>query len=214
MNKFTKKLIVAAVTVVSAVVMAISFTACGEGNSAAKLKGVYTVNPGSAGAISYKTAPMKLIEVNSQTIKIDDVGAYSFEVSTDIVTGLEAVTGTGEVINRGNTVVTYYGTYTAEEDSGLIVLTLAKPTRITFTNTDELLTGGFASGYFDTADWKDENTEALKTWSESWLKQDATAENMLDKFAFEEKTVIVSAEGQFNYVRVSYHNVILSAMGF
>ena len=93
-------------------------------------------------------------------------------------------------------------------------MTLAKPTRITFTNTDELLTGGFALGYFDTADWKDENTEALKTWSESWLKQDATAENMLDKFAFEEKTVIVSAEGQFDYVRVSYHNVILSAMGF
>lgn len=211
MNKFAKKLIVAIVTVVSAVVMAISFAACGGG---AELKAVYCVNPSSAGAVSYKTRPMKLIEINSEIIKVYGDGTYTLEISTDIVTGLEAVTGTGEVIDRGTTVVTYYGTYTSEEDSGLTVLKLGKPSRITFANTDALLTGGFPAGYYDTDNWQADYAETFKGWADNWLKQDPTAENILNKFSYEEQQIVVSAEGQFDYVRLSYHNVILSSMGF
>lgn len=212
MKKFTKKIIVAIVAVAAAVCMSVSLAACGE--KTASVKAVYTADP-QAGAATYQTVPMKMILTNAETLTVYDNDTYCLSVATTVITGIQsAFEGTGEIINRGLTVVEYYGTCTYEEDSGITTYSLAKPERITVTNNDTLFTAGLAVGHYDTDNWTDAVTEAF-AGAKSFFG--ITAEDgkvdlqtFFNKFAFETKDVSVSS-GMFDYVKVSFHNVL---MGF
>ena len=214
--KKAKKVLVTAAAAALCVGACLSLAACGE--KAPTVKDVYTVEPGSTGTARYATVPMGLVETNVETITVYSDSTYRFKVSTTIVTGLGAITNNeGTVINRGQTILEYYGKYTQTVDSGVTVLKLATPTRMTIANTNELLTGGLPIGYFDTAAWTGGNTETFSEWYGGAMvngEGDATGENILKKFAYAETEVVISESNTFEYVRASYHNIVLSAMGF
>jgi len=206
MKKFTKKLIVAIVAVMAAVCLSVSLAACG--GKTASVKAVYSADPGGQGTAKYLTAPMQMLLTNVETVTLYDDDTYCLSVSTTLVTGLTAISGTGEIINRGTTVTEYYGTYTSTEDSGIISLKLAKPARVTVANTNTLFTGGLPVGYYDTANWNTATEEAFTAANAMLQLETVTAETVLNKFAFNETEIAVSS-GVFDYVAVSYHNLVV-----
>lgn len=206
MKKLTKKMVVAFVAVVSAVLMSVSLAACGGG--AASVKTVYSADPGEKGTAKYLSTGMAMILTNVETITLYDDDTYCLSVSTTLITGLSAITGEGEIINRGTTVTEYYGKYAETEDSGVIMLTLAKPTRVAVANTNTLFTLGLPVGYFDTASWNTETEEAFTAAKETIKIEEVTAETVLNAFAFDETEVAVT-NGVFEYIAVSYHNLFI-----
>lgn len=214
MKKFTKRIIVAIVAVTAAVCMSVSLAACGE--KPVSVKAVYTADP-QVGAATYHTVPMKMIITNAETLTVNDNDTYCLSVATTLITGIQsAFEGTGEIINRGLTIVEYYGTYTAEEDSGITTYTLSKPSRITVTNNNTIFTGSLAVGRYDTDNWTDADTEAFAGAKSFFGITDEAGkvdlQTFMGKFAFEAKEVSVSS-GVFDYVKVSYHNVLMGSMG-
>lgn len=203
-----KKVVTAAAAVLAVVASTAVFAGCSGG--AAAVTDVYSADPSSEGTAKYVTTPMQMIICNVEDITVYEDNTYSFSVATTIITGLTAIStgGNEEVINRGVTELVYYGTYTSAEDSGMTILTLAEPTRITVSNTNTLFTAGLPVGYMDTESW--ETSEELNTW---WTAMgntgDCTAEAFLDRMAFDETEVVVSATGTFSYVAYSLHNILL-----
>ena len=202
-----KKVVTAAAAVLAVVASTAALAGCSGG--AAAVADVYSANPSSEGTAMYVTTPMQMIVSNVEEITVYEDNTYSFSVSTTVITNLKAVTeGNDQVINRGVTELVYHGSYTSEEDSGMTILTLAEPTRITVANTDSLFTAGLPVGYMDTESW--ETSEELNTW---WTALgntgDCTAEAFLEKMAFDETTVVVSETGMFDYIEYSLHNILL-----
>lgn len=202
-----KKVVTAAAAVLAVVASTAALAGCSGG--AAAVADVYSANPSSEGTAMYVTTPMQMIVSNVEEITVYEDNTYSFSVSTTVITNLKAVTeGNDQVINRGVTELVYHGSYTSEEDSGMTILTLAVPTRITVANTDSLFTAGLPVGYMDTESW--ETSEELNTW---WTAMgntgDCTAEAFLEKMAFDETTVVVSETGMFDYIEYSLHNILL-----
>lgn len=202
-----KKVVTAAAAVLAVVASTAALAGCSGG--AAAVADVYSANPSSEGTAMYVTTPMQMIVSNVEEITVYEDNTYSFSVSTTVITNLKAVTeGNDQVINRGVTELVYHGSYTSEEDSGMTILTLAEPTRITVANTDSLFTAGLPVGYMDTESW--ETSEGLNTW---WTALgntgDCTAEAFLEKMAFDETTVVVSETGMFDYIEYSLHNILL-----
>lgn len=220
MKKFIKNTIVAVLATVTAVGAGAALLACGDGNAAkaARVTAVYISDPGSVGSATFKSVPMKMVFKINETVTVYDDNTYCFNVTSTVITGIEeAFNSTGNLIDRGSTELEFYGTFTSETDSGITTLTLAKPTRVTILNTNTLLTGGVPVGFYDTAAWNDEITEAHATWWGNFVSQDTqpTAENVLDKLAFENDTeVVVSENGTFEIVRCDYQHSVLAAMGF
>lgn len=207
-----KKVVAAAAAVLAVVASTAVFAGCSGG--AAAVTDVYSANPSSEGTAMYLTSPMQMIVVSEETITSYDDNTYCLSVSYTAITGLTAITtgGNEEVINRGTTILEYYGSCTSIEDSGITVLTLSSPERMTISNTDSLMTGGLPVGYFDTDNWT--TSEEMTTW---WTGMaggsgDCTGEAVLEKFAFDETDVAVSADGTFDYLKYGYHYVILSGM--
>lgn len=202
-----KKVVTAAAAILAVVASTAALAGCSGG--AAAVADVYSANPSSEGTAMYVTTPMQMIVSNVEEITVYEDNTYSFSVSTTVITNLKAVTeGNDQVINRGVTELVYHGSYTSEEDSGMTILTLAVPTRITVANTDSLFTAGLPVGYMDTESW--ETSEELNTW---WTAMgntgDCTAEAFLEKMAFDETTVVVSETGMFDYIEYSLHNILL-----
>lgn len=207
-----KKVVTAAAAVLAVMASAAAFAACG-GNGAAGVADVYNANPSSEGTAMYLSAPMQMIVTSEESITVYDDGTYCLSVSYTAITNLKAVTeGNDQVINRGTTVLEYYGACTSAEDSGMTVLTLASPERVTISNTDSLMTGGLPVGYFDTENWTAD--EAMTSWWTSIAggSGDCTGEAVLDKFAFDETVVTVSQDGIFDYLKYGYHFIILGGM--
>lgn len=202
-----KKVVTAAAAVLAVVASTAALAGCSGGSAA--VADVYSANPSSEGTAVYVTTPMQMIVSNVEEITVYEDSTYSFSVSTTVITNLKAITeGNDQVINRGVTELVYYGTYTSEEDSGMTILTLAEPTRITVSNTDSLFTAGLPVCYMDTENW--ETSEELNTW---WTAMgntgDCTAEAFVEKMAFDETTVVVSETGMFDYIKYSLHNKLL-----
>lgn len=213
MKKNQKKLFVTVIAIVMVLCVAVSLAACNEESAPVKVSAVYTADP-QAGGAKYLTAPMKMVLTNVETLTVYDNGTYCLSVATTVVTGIDsAFQGTGEVINRGATVVTYYGSLTSTEDSGIITYTLSKPERITVTNNNTLLTGGLAVGFYDTANWTEDDTTAFTAVKGFFGVTEEDGKVDLDtfnsKFSFENKEIAI-INGMFEYVNVSYHNVLLN----
>lgn len=214
MKKTVKKLALIAMSAVTAVAMCFAMVACGETKEPAKVTNVYISEPGSAGTAEYRKQPMGMVVCNTETITLYDDNTYVLNVTTTVITNMTAITeGNDQVINRGVTELEYYGSYATEVDSGITTLKLVKPTRLTINNTNTLLTGGVPVGFYDTAAWTDAYTEAHASWWGSFGTKDVqpTGENVLAKFAFDDKEVLISETGTFDYIKCSYHNV---TMGF
>ena len=147
---------------IALLVAALTVACASCGAKSVQVETVYSVNPSSEGTAKYRTVPMGMVETNGETITVFDDGTYCLAVTTTIITNMKAITeGNDEVINRGTTIVSYFGAFTLTEDSGLTMLKLSKPTRLTIANSGSLLTGGFPVGYFDTDSWSDAVTESM-----------------------------------------------------
>ena len=209
--KSCKKLIVAAVAVLTVAASTAALAGCGA--STASVTGVYSANPSSEGTAMYLSAPMQMIVTSEESVTVYSDNTYCLSVSYTAITNLKAVTeGNDQVINRGTTLLEYYGNCVSEEDSGMTVLTLSTPERVVITNTDSLMTGGLPVGYFDTDNWQ--ASEELNSW---WTgiaggTGDCTGQAVVDKLAFDETVVTVSETGIFDYLKYGYHYVILSGM--
>lgn len=185
--------------------------ACQGGATQANLTTVYNANPSSQGTATYLKQPMEMVITNVETVSVYDDNTYELTVATTVVTNLTAIKeGNDQVINRGGTTVEYQGNYSLTVDSGITLLTLETPTNVTFANSNELLTGGFPTGYYDLAQWDETYAEALGTW---WTAfgggSETSAANILDKFAFDQQVISISESGLFDYLPLGFTNVML-----
>lgn len=205
--KFTKKF-ASAIMVALLIVSAITLSACGG----AELTAVYIADPSTSGSATLLSSPMQMIVTSEERIFVYSDGTYCLTVSCTMITGLKAITeGNDQVIDRGTTIVEYYGTCTSEVDSGMTVLTLSAPDRFTITNTNGLFTIGFPIGYLDSATLVVD--EALTTWwTTIGAEGECTAANILAKLGYQETVVTVAETGVFDYVKVGYHYAIMGAL--
>lgn len=157
MKKFTKGLMIAAIAVVSAAA-ALSLGAC-SGGSQADVTGVYltpaeltysNMRPG----FNYYTTTF-----TQQELTIYDDNTYCLIVSSSTFSAVvlpdEGNDAKGN--ERDNSIVKYYGNYTAVENSlnpDLLEITLETPTRIVSKSDDTC--------YLDTDNWTDEMGEATR----------------------------------------------------
>lgn len=206
-----KKVVTAAAAVLAVVASTAALAGCSGG---AKVSDVYVANPGSEGVVQYMTSPLTMILSCNESLEVYDDNTYCLTAISTVISGL-APDDEGNVspICRGTTTVEYYGTYTSEEDSGMMVYTLSTPTRFTSLNSDNLMTGGYPIGYIDTDNF--EGSEELDAWFSGFggggEGATCTAEALLEKVAFDETVVVVSESGTFDFIKVSYADVFMGA---
>lgn len=164
----------------------------------AQLTGVY-----GSGTFSFMSAypayTFKQLTFSTQTIKTYDDNTYELTVTSKNVSGALAFdpedsgnTDTSGSNDRGQSVTIYSGTYTANEEEGLLTLSLATPDQYI-----SVATGNTVAGvtYYNTAAW----TEAMSTATEG-----KTASEYLATVAFQPVEVIVDTSTYgFDYISLT-----------
>lgn len=184
--------IMTAVTALSCV----AFSSCGEKTEEkAELTGVY-----GSGTFSFFSAypgyTFKQLTFSTQTIKTYSDNRYELTVTNKSLSGSLSFDpedsgnmDTSNTNDRGQSVSVYCGTYTAEDEEGLITLSLATPDEYI-----SVVSGNSTSGvsYYNTAAW----TDAMKTSVEG-----LSADEYLATVAFKPVSIVVdSSTYGFDYV--------------
>ena len=184
-----KKLILSAIALTTVVASAACFAACGGGTAEAKVTGEYVSSKNEYTYSNFRpTYNYFYLTVTSANLKIYDDSSYVYTVyastTSNINTGADVPSNEFTANSGGYEVTYYYGTYTAEVEEGLSTLTLAKPTKVVYSASGNVMTG---AAYYDTANWTEAMGEAYKG--------DAAEAATADKY-LSDKTANWAAEGE------------------
>lgn len=159
-----KKLILSVVAITTVAASAACLAACSGGAKEATVTGEYVSSKNEYTYANFRPDNnFYYLTVTSANLKIYDNSTYVYFVHTsttsNINTGADVASDKYTANSGGYTITYYYGTYTAEVEEGLSTLTLAKPTRVVYSSSGNVMTG---AAYYDTANWTEAMGEAYK----------------------------------------------------
>ncbi|SCP98433.1 hypothetical protein [Anaerobium acetethylicum] len=208
-----KKMVKKVLTAVLAMTMVFGLAACGKASAGAKteggtdttkaveseLTGYYASNANVAFMSMYPGYTYKQSTFGVQTIETFSDGTYCLTSTDTVFSGalLFNDDGTHEEIPRGSINMIYDGTYTSEEEEGIMTLTLSTPTAVMANSS--LSAGSEPIGYLNTEAWTDEMGAAVGGDAGTM-----TAKDYLATVAFPETTIIVDVVNtSFDYADLS-----------
>lgn len=176
--------------------MLVGLTACGNGESADKtLNGYYTSTQNVAFFSAYPEYTYKQATFSVQTLETYEDGTYCLTAVDSNFSGTLtfADDGTHEEVPRGVNSTKYYGTFSAQEESGLLTITLSAPGSVAVASNFSV--GESVLGYLNTDAWTDEM--GTLAGGENGAM---SAEDYLASVAFDEISLIVdTATDTFDY---------------
>ena len=198
-KKQVKRLLVLA----AAAMLALGMTACSSGGNSGDanskdpeadggaagsgtLTGLYTSTQNTNFISAFPEYTFKQATFGVESIETYDDGTYCLTSTNTNYSGTLTFSddGTHEEVPRGADTVKYYGTYTSEDEEGLLTLTLSAPTSVVacnlYTTTDT------APGYLNTDAWTDEMGAAVGQDGATM-----TAEEYLASVSYSEMDIIV-----------------------
>lgn len=202
-NRFLRNVMVLAMTGA----LALSVTACGSSDGETKegkkqeavLNGYYSSTQNVDFLSAFPEYTFKQATFGLQTIETYGDGTYCLTTTDSSFSGSLTFSDDGnhEEVPRGASSMKFYGTYTSEEEQGLMTLTLSAPKSVVTASTYSV--GEDILGYLNTDAWTEE------MGSRAGGEEGAmTAEEYLKSVSYDEISVIVdAATNTFDYTKTS-----------
>lgn len=195
-----KNLIAKIAAMVMAITLLAGLTACGNSKAADKtLNGYYTSTQNVSFFSAYPAYTFKQATFSVQTLETYADGTYCLTSVDSNFSGTLtfADDGNHEEVPRGVNSTKYYGTFTSKEESGLLTVTLSKPTSVAVASNYSV--GEAVLGYLNTAAWTDEMGTLVGGENGAM-----SAADYLASVAFGEISVIIdTATDTFNYTTLN-----------
>lgn len=178
--------------------LALTLVSCGKKETKAELVGSFNSTTKLEYFSAYPQFTFKQLTTVVQNVKIYSDDTYQLTVTRASYSGALIFddNGTYDANDRGNSIMTYFGTYTKTSEEGLMTVVLNTPTRI-IGDLHEF-TGQAQGISIDTEKWTEEASTALGGDEGS-----ITAEEYLKANAFDETTIIVDElKSNYDYVKL------------